>query len=217
MIEQRGVYRVPSNVLDQVTFGKQVVEKIVEVPKPVNFVEKIEVYSSYSSALDTDSTWETEFVFSRYETYDIMHVNRVVKEQQIAGEETFCADQGVGEPSLLPCDGKAMLTKQECLDEDDWGFDGPVVDVDDESQVLVAKAMATIQGMQGFPPFPVLFEESTSEDMPVSALDDQLPQVGAMLLMDVMLKVAMQVPLCRLLQVALLKDNDVVESSLDNN
>ncbi|KAI5068720.1 hypothetical protein GOP47_0017065 [Adiantum capillus-veneris] len=76
---QRGVYGVPPNVLDQVTFEKQVVEKIDEVPKPVSFVEKAEVCSSYSSALDMDSTWETEFAFSRYETYDVMYVDKVVR------------------------------------------------------------------------------------------------------------------------------------------
>ncbi|KAI5084845.1 hypothetical protein GOP47_0001014 [Adiantum capillus-veneris] len=119
-----------------------------------------------------------------------MHVDKVVKEQQTADKETFFADQGVGKPSLLPCYGKAMLTGEECFNGAEWGFDDPVVDVDDESQVWVAKAMARIQGMQGFLPLPMPFEESTGEDMPLSALDDQLPQV------------------------ALHKDNDVVESSL---
>ncbi|KAI5079113.1 hypothetical protein GOP47_0006784 [Adiantum capillus-veneris] len=141
---QRGVYRVPPDVLDQVTSEKQAVEKIAEVPKPVSFVEKAEVYLSYSSALDTDNTWETESAFSRYETYDVMHVDKVVKAEQIAGEETFFVNQEVGQPFLLPCDGQAMLTKEECLDEDDWGFHDPVLDVDDKSQVLVAKAMARI-------------------------------------------------------------------------
>ncbi|KAI5063709.1 hypothetical protein GOP47_0022256 [Adiantum capillus-veneris] len=83
------------------------------------------------------------------------------KRNRFAGEETFCAEQGVGQPSLLPCDGNAILTEEECFDEVDWGFDDPMVDVDEELQVLVAKAMARIQGMQGFPPFLVLFEETT--------------------------------------------------------
>ncbi|KAI5055345.1 hypothetical protein GOP47_0030490 [Adiantum capillus-veneris] len=62
---QRGVYRVPPDVLDQVTSKKKSVEKIAEVPKPVHFVDKAEVYSSYSSALDMDSTWKTESAFSK--------------------------------------------------------------------------------------------------------------------------------------------------------
>ncbi|KAI5082498.1 hypothetical protein GOP47_0002241 [Adiantum capillus-veneris] len=172
---QKGVYQVPLYVLDQVTSGKQAVEKIAEVPKPVSFVEKAEVCSSYSSALDTDITWETESAFSRYETYDVMNVDKVDEEQQVAGEEPVCEDRGVGQSSLLLCVGKAMLIEEECFDEADWGFDDLVVDVDDESQVLVAKAMARIQGMQGLPPFPMMFEECTGEDMPVSTLDDQFP------------------------------------------
>ncbi|KAI5072871.1 hypothetical protein GOP47_0012977 [Adiantum capillus-veneris] len=91
---QRGVYRVLPDVLDQVTFEKQAVEKVVEVPKAGEFLEKAEVYASYSSALDTDNTWKTESSFSRYETYDVMHVDKVVKEQQIAGEETFFCGPG---------------------------------------------------------------------------------------------------------------------------
>ncbi|KAI5060473.1 hypothetical protein GOP47_0024893 [Adiantum capillus-veneris] len=49
--------------------------------------------------------------------------------------------------------------KRNLLSQDDWGFDEPVVDIDGDSQVLVAKAM--------------------------------LPHVGAMLLMDVRLKVVL--------------------------
>ncbi|KAI5070541.1 hypothetical protein GOP47_0014884 [Adiantum capillus-veneris] len=107
-----------------------------------------------------------------------------------------------------------MLTQEECFDEAGWGFVDPVVDVDDEAQVLVAKAMARIQGTQGFPPFPVLFEGTTGEGMPVFALEDQLPQVDAMLLTDMLLKVAMQAPLCRLLQVILFEDNHAMAISL---
>ncbi|KAI5075949.1 hypothetical protein GOP47_0010025 [Adiantum capillus-veneris] len=176
---QRGVYQVTSDVLDQVTSEKQAVEKIAEVPNSVSFVEKAELCSSYSSALDADNTWETESAFSRYETYDVMYVDNLVKEQQVAGEEPVFKDQGVGKPSLLPCDSKAMLTEEECIDEVDWGFNDPVIDVDDESQILVAKAMARIQDMRGCVSAPVLLEEPTDE-------------------------------------VALLKDNDAMEISLDN-
>ncbi|KAI5079114.1 hypothetical protein GOP47_0006785, partial [Adiantum capillus-veneris] len=49
---------------------------------------------------------------------------------------------------------------------------------------------------------------------PVSTLDDQLPHVGAMLLVDVLLKVVLQMPLCRLLQDILFEDNDDMASSL---
>ncbi|KAI5081380.1 hypothetical protein GOP47_0004563 [Adiantum capillus-veneris] len=167
---QRGVYQVPPDVLDQVTSEKQVVEKIAEVPKLVSFVEKAELCSSYNSALDTDITWEMEFVFSRYETYDVMYVDNLVKEHQVAGEESVCKYQGVGQPSLVPCDGQTMLTEEECLDEDGWEFN-----VDDESQVLVAKAMARIQDMQGCVPAPVPLEEPTYEVLPVFALDDRMP------------------------------------------
>ncbi|KAI5080234.1 hypothetical protein GOP47_0005713 [Adiantum capillus-veneris] len=89
-----------------------------------------------------------------------------------------------------------------------------MVDVDDESQVLVDKAMARIQGMQGFPSFIVLFEGTTGEGMPVFALEDQLLQVDAMLLTDMVLKLAMQAPLCRLLQVILFEDNHAMATSL---
>ncbi|KAI5057877.1 hypothetical protein GOP47_0027892 [Adiantum capillus-veneris] len=130
---QRGVYRVPPDVLDQVPSEKEAGEKTAEVPKSVSFVEKAELCSSYSSALDTDSTWQTESGFSRYETYDVMFVDNLVKEQKVAGKEPICEDQGVGQPSLMPCDGQAMLAEEECLDEDDWGFDEPVVDIDVES------------------------------------------------------------------------------------
>ncbi|KAI5074876.1 hypothetical protein GOP47_0010837 [Adiantum capillus-veneris] len=166
---QRGVYQVPPDLLDQVTSEKQAVEKIAEVPKPMSFVEKAEMYSSYSSALDMDSTWETGSSFSRYETYDVMHVDKVVKAEHIAGEETFSAHQEVGKPSLLPCDGKAMLTEEECFNESNWGFNDPVVDVNDESQVLIAKAMARIQDMRGCVPAPVLLEEPTDEVLPMFA------------------------------------------------
>ncbi|KAI5073947.1 hypothetical protein GOP47_0011960 [Adiantum capillus-veneris] len=97
---QKGVYRVPSDVLDQVASEKQAVEKIVEVSNSVSFVEKSELCPSYSSALDIDSTWETESAFSRYETYDVMYVDNLVKERQVTGEEPVCEDQGVGQPSL---------------------------------------------------------------------------------------------------------------------
>ncbi|KAI5079181.1 hypothetical protein GOP47_0006852 [Adiantum capillus-veneris] len=187
---QRGVYQVPPDVLDQEASEKQAVEKIAEVPQSVNFVEKSELCSSYSSALDTDSTWETESAFSRYETYDVMYVDNLVKERQVAGEEPVCKDQRVGQPSLVPCDGQTMLTEEECLDEDGWGFDEPVVEGDDESQVLVAQAMARIHDMRGCVPAPVPLEEPTYEVLPVFGLDDQMPQV------------------------VFFKDNDVVESSL---
>ncbi|KAI5082444.1 hypothetical protein GOP47_0002187 [Adiantum capillus-veneris] len=82
------------------------------------------------------------------------------------------------------------------------------------SQILVAKAMARIQGMQGLLPFPLPLKEPTGEGMPVFALDYHFPQVGAMLLMDLLIKVAMQATLCRLLQVVFFKDNDVGERSL---
>ncbi|KAI5060818.1 hypothetical protein GOP47_0025238, partial [Adiantum capillus-veneris] len=57
-------------------------------------------------------------------------------------------------------------------------------------------------------------EEPTYEFLPVFTLDDRMLQVGAMLLMDLLIKAAMQAPLCRLLQDVFFKDNDVVESSL---
>ncbi|KAI5063591.1 hypothetical protein GOP47_0022138 [Adiantum capillus-veneris] len=107
-----------------------------------------------------------------------------------------------------------MLTEEECLDEDDWGFDEPVVDVDDESQVLVAKAMARIQDMRGCVPAPLSLEEPTDEVLPMFLLDDRMPQVGVMLLMDLLIKVVMQAPLCCLLQVVFFKDDEAMESSL---
>ncbi|KAI5068607.1 hypothetical protein GOP47_0016952 [Adiantum capillus-veneris] len=60
----------------------------------------------------------------------------------------------------------------------------------------------------------MLFEGTTCEGMPVFALEDQLLQMDAMLLTDMLLKVAMQAPLCRLLLVILFEDNHAMTSSL---
>ncbi|KAI5061699.1 hypothetical protein GOP47_0024204 [Adiantum capillus-veneris] len=109
-----------------------------------------------------------------------------------------------------------MLTKEECVNEEDWGFNDPVIDVDDESPILVVKAMARIQDIRGCVPAPVPLEEPTNEVLSVFALDDWMPQVGAMLLMDLLIKVVMQATLCRLLQVVFFKDGDAMEISLDN-
>ncbi|KAI5061682.1 hypothetical protein GOP47_0024187 [Adiantum capillus-veneris] len=49
------------------------------------------------------------------------------------------------------------------------------------------------------------------EELP---LEDRLPKVGAMLLMDVLLKVVLQVPLCRLPQVILFEDSHDMANSL---
>ncbi|KAI5081335.1 hypothetical protein GOP47_0004518 [Adiantum capillus-veneris] len=75
-----------------------------------------------SRSLDTDSTWETESISSRYETYDVFHVDEVmnnvyefpisqlkVKEKHSASLEMLCVNLPVEQPSLVSCGGKSLL------------------------------------------------------------------------------------------------------------
>ncbi|KAI5071796.1 hypothetical protein GOP47_0014047 [Adiantum capillus-veneris] len=57
--------------------------------------------SSGGSSFNGDSTWETDSTSSRYDIYDIMHVDEVFTEQHETSIETPCVDQGIGQPSLL--------------------------------------------------------------------------------------------------------------------
>ncbi|MCO5603637.1 hypothetical protein L7F22_057788 [Adiantum nelumboides] len=57
---------------------KQVNGWVAEVPKAVSFEDEIDILSSSSSVLDSDGTWETGSVSSRYDVYDVMNVEEEV-------------------------------------------------------------------------------------------------------------------------------------------
>ncbi|KAI5065670.1 hypothetical protein GOP47_0020365 [Adiantum capillus-veneris] len=88
---QRGIFRVPNNLLSEKSEVVKVFQEEVSVPEPatrkVAVVQELtsakeEVNSSQSSssaarALDIDSMWEMESMSSRYDTYDVFHVDEV--------------------------------------------------------------------------------------------------------------------------------------------
>ncbi|KAI5060660.1 hypothetical protein GOP47_0025080 [Adiantum capillus-veneris] len=73
---QRGIFRVPPGLLPQESKVVKVFKEEVSVLEPLK--EESNSYHSSNNSLDTDATWETESMSSRYETYDIFHVDEVM-------------------------------------------------------------------------------------------------------------------------------------------
>ncbi|KAI5056107.1 hypothetical protein GOP47_0029628 [Adiantum capillus-veneris] len=156
---QRGIFRVPPSLLPQKSEVVKVFQEEVPIPEPTTRLtvvvqelarskEESDSSHSSSSALDTDATWETESRSSRYETYDVFHVNEVKKNlcelpaSQLKVEEEYsvslCLNLPVEQPYQMSCDGGSLL-------EEEMWFDG-VSDLieeqvsEDDLQELEAKA-----------------------------------------------------------------------------
>ncbi|MCO5597620.1 hypothetical protein L7F22_051701 [Adiantum nelumboides] len=100
-----------------------------EVEETLDLETEEEVKTDYSSSLDTDTTWETESSWSRYEELDVLHVDKDVK-GVFEGQEKVQTD-------MLDVDHveESRPTDDDICDEEvDWGFDDPMVEMDEESQ-----------------------------------------------------------------------------------
>ncbi|MCO5554075.1 hypothetical protein L7F22_007601 [Adiantum nelumboides] len=143
---QRGMFRVPLNLFAQEDLSKgtmtsfedapeQVNGKVAKLPKAMSFEDKIDILSSSSSILDSDGTWETQSVSSRYDIYDVMNVREEIAaicevDEQNTGLEISYVDKGVGQPP-------STLGVDDIHDEEaDWGFNDPEIEVDKDTQVL---------------------------------------------------------------------------------
>ncbi|KAI5057846.1 hypothetical protein GOP47_0027861 [Adiantum capillus-veneris] len=142
---QRGIFRVPHSLLAQESEVVKDLKEEVAVLEPATRLtamvqeltsakEESDSSQSSSSVLDTDSMLETEFRSSRYETYDVFHVDEVENNvcewpaSQLNIEEQYSVTPSVNlpveQPSLVSCDGESLL------EEEVW-FDG-VLDLIEE-------------------------------------------------------------------------------------
>ncbi|KAI5074958.1 hypothetical protein GOP47_0010919 [Adiantum capillus-veneris] len=134
---ERGIFRVPPSLLPQESEVLKVFEEEVSLPEPTTRKEAVvqELASSKeesgssqssSSVLDIDSMWETESRSSRYETYDVFHVDEVensvceLPANHLKVEEKYsvapCGNLPVEQPSLMSCDGESLLEEEVCFD-----------------------------------------------------------------------------------------------------
>ncbi|KAI5055367.1 hypothetical protein GOP47_0030512 [Adiantum capillus-veneris] len=133
----RCIFRVPPSLLAQ---EDKVIEDLKEevsvldpttrlttkVQEPARSEEESDNSHSSSSSLDTDSMWETISMSSRYETYDVFHVDEVEKDvyklpvSPLKVEEKYsvvrCVNQPVEQPSLVSSDGESLLEKEVWFD-----------------------------------------------------------------------------------------------------
>ncbi|KAI5059654.1 hypothetical protein GOP47_0025973 [Adiantum capillus-veneris] len=142
---QRDIFMVPPSLLPQESEVVKGLEEEVSFPEPATRLtavvqeltsakEESDSSQSSSSVLDTDSMWETESRSSRYETYDVFHVDEVennvceLPASQLKVEEQYsvtpCVNLPVEQSSLVSCDGESLL------EEEVW-FDG-VLDLIEE-------------------------------------------------------------------------------------
>ncbi|MCO5560960.1 hypothetical protein L7F22_014580 [Adiantum nelumboides] len=110
-----------------------------KVPIVVNLTDEDDTMSSFSSILDTDGTWEIESAASRFDVYEVLHVDEAEASMYKVKTGLFEASKEIEQPP-------STLNYGNMHDEEvDWGFDDPKIEVDKEIQLLVDRAMAKIQ------------------------------------------------------------------------
>ncbi|KAI5081378.1 hypothetical protein GOP47_0004561 [Adiantum capillus-veneris] len=123
----RGIFRVPPSLLPQedeviedrkeeVLALEPATRQTTKVREPVRLEEESESSHSSTRSLDMDATWETESRSSRYEIYDVFHVDEVEKyvcelpASQLNVEEKYsvapCVNLRVEQPYQMSCDGE---------------------------------------------------------------------------------------------------------------
>ncbi|KAI5065716.1 hypothetical protein GOP47_0020411 [Adiantum capillus-veneris] len=137
---QRGIFRMPPSFLAQEDEVIKGLEEEVSVPEPAtgktvvvqestSSEEGSESSQSSNNSLDTNATWETKSMSSRYETYDAFHVDEVMKdvykfpaselkvrEKNSASAEMLCVNLLVEQPSLVSCGGESLLAEEVWFD-----------------------------------------------------------------------------------------------------
>ncbi|KAI5061716.1 hypothetical protein GOP47_0024221 [Adiantum capillus-veneris] len=142
---QSGIFRVPPSLLAQENKVIKDFKDEVLVPEPamrkvatrkVAVVQELasskkESDNSHSSnsSLDTDATWETKSMYSRYETYDVFHDGEVeknvcelpashlkVKEEHSASVEMTCVNRPVEQSYLVSRNGESLLEEEIWFD-----------------------------------------------------------------------------------------------------
>ncbi|KAI5072940.1 hypothetical protein GOP47_0013046 [Adiantum capillus-veneris] len=113
---QRSIFRVPPSLLaiaqedevieylkEEVSVLEPATRMTAKVQEPPRSEEEFDSSQSSSSALDTTSMWETDSMSSRYETYDVFHVDEVEKDvyelraSQLKVEDKYNTMQGLGQ------------------------------------------------------------------------------------------------------------------------